>query len=66
MSKGTNYKGVRPAEIVAVLEGDGTQENPYRQTDYVLEHVVVDGFTRMITAGKIVPLTEEERRFFTR
>lgn len=55
-----NYKGVKPATIVTVAEGDGSIGNPYRTTDYVLMFENVQGIQRQITYGKIVPLTEEE------
>lgn len=55
-----NYRGIQEANIVNVLEGKGTQENPYKHVRYV---VSFEG-DRMITLGKVVELTEEERSFF--
>ncbi len=57
------YRGIRPAEIVEVLEGDGTKENPYYIVSYVLEYQSINGFKRLTTAGKLAKLTDEERSF---
>ncbi len=55
-----NYRGVRPAQLVSVLEGEGVPESPYQIVEYVLL-AKTDG--TYITHGKIVPLTEEERNW---
>lgn len=54
--KKDNYKGVKPAEVVTVLEGDGSIEFPYTEVQYVLGYQDFNGFTRMVTLGKIVPV----------
>lgn len=59
-----NYRGIRPAEIVVVLEGNGTTEYPYEEVKYVVEFEHVAGIRRMRTLGKVVNLTEEERNWF--
>lgn len=56
-----NYRGIKPAHIVTVLEGKGTEESPYMNQRYVLEWANDGGLK---TAGKLVELTEEERRNF--
>lgn len=57
------YRGVRPAELVSVIEGDGA-EYPYQEVTYVLSCTEINGLVRSITIGKIVPLTEEEKSWF--
>ena len=53
-----NYKGIRPASIVMVLEGKGTPENPYREVEYVIVMEEVCGITRPVTLGTVTPLAE--------
>lgn len=57
------YRGVKPANIVSVLEGDG-KDFPFEIVTYVLGYELVDGIMRQITLGKILPLTEKERSYF--
>lgn len=61
-----NYRGIRPANLVTVLEGNGTPERPYQNVTYVLAYQDVEGLERLVTLGKLVPLTEEERGNFRR
>lgn len=49
----TRYRGVRPATLVRVCEGDGTEERPYEEVDYVIVHENVAGLTRQKTLGKV-------------
>ena len=56
MNKGIRYKGVRPAEIITVLEGDGTPEDPFTEVQYVIGYVEVNGLFRTKTLGKIIPV----------
>ena len=56
-----NYRGVRPATLVSIKEGDGTHENPAHIVDYVTVFEEVAGLIRQLTLGKVVPLSEEER-----
>ena len=60
-----NYRGIKPAEIITVLEGDG-EKIPFDTTQYVIGYENVAGITRMITLGKLVPLTEEEKDWFNK
>ena len=53
-----NYRGIRPANIVTVLEGKGTEESPYRNVEYVVAYENISGFSRMVTVGKIIPISE--------
>lgn len=62
-NKPQNYRGVRPATLVSVIEGDG-KDVPFHTVDYVVVFDVGDGIQRQITLGKVVPLTEEEVSFF--
>ena len=62
--KPQNYRGIKPVELVLVLEGDGTKENPYREVNYVVEHVQIMNSYRMRTIGKVIPLTAEEKSWF--
>ena len=50
----TNYKGVRPATLVKVLEGDGSVEHPFEQVDYVIVNELEGGRTRPVTIGKVI------------
>ena len=59
-----NYRGIKPAEIITVLEGEGTRESPYTVVQYVVSYQQVSGFDRMYTVGKIVELTEKEKESF--
>ena len=56
MNKTIRYRGVRPAEIITVLEGDGTPEEPFTEVEYVIAYVEMHGFVRSKTLGKIVPI----------
>ena len=58
-----HYRGVRPATLVRVLEGTGESSSPYGEVDYVIAFERVQGIERMVTIGKVVPLTEEESRY---
>lgn len=55
-----HYRGVQPATIVNVMEGDGTEENPARVAQYVIMFENVAGVQRQKTLGTIMPLTNEE------
>ncbi len=59
-----NYRGIQEANIVNVLEGKGTPDSPYEQVRYVVAFQNVGSIDRLITLGKIVELTEAERRMF--
>ena len=61
--KTQNYRGVYPAEVVCVLEGNG-DDIPFEQVQYVLRFKQVGGISRAETVGKVVPLTEEEQKWF--
>lgn len=61
-----NYRGVRPATIIRILEGNGTEKNPYKNDDYVIQFEMINGIQRQITIGKITPLTEEEKKLFNK
>lgn len=69
MKEGTrkiqNYRGVRPAMLICVLEGDGTAENPYKEVQYAATISWEDGIDRPVTLGKLVPLTDEEKSWFS-
>ena len=58
------YKGIRPASIVTVSEGNGTEENPYQYVQYVVTMESVCGLSRPITLGKLQELTAEEKSEF--
>lgn len=55
-----NYRGVRQATIVIVLEGNGTENSPYEEVRYVIA-IGDDGVAR--TIGKIIDLQEDEKNF---
>lgn len=57
------YRGTKPAQIVIVLEGDG-EKTPFQEEKYVLEYQTVAGITRLVTVGKVVPLTTLEQKWF--
>lgn len=59
-----NYRGVRPATVVVVKEGNGTEESPYKEVEYVIGFAEVCGIQRQITLGKITKLTQEEESWF--
>lgn len=59
-----NYRGIKPAELVYVLEGDGSEGNPFKNEAYVVVWTNIDSVTRMKTLGKVAELTEEERSWF--
>ena len=56
-----NYRGIRDAFLVTVLEGNGTPENPYQEVDYVISQKLHGSEWRFETIGKIVSLSEEEK-----
>lgn len=58
------YRGVIPATIVHILEGDGTPDFPYEEVKYVIVFENVGGVQRQATIGKIVALTDEEKYNF--
>lgn len=60
-----NYRGIAPAYVVVVLEGDGSTERPYENVRYVLGHARVGGLDRLVTLGKITKLTENEKAAFS-
>ena len=51
-----NYRGMREATLIAIKEGDGTEEHPAQ----IVEYVICDG----MTVGKVQNLSEEERSWF--
>lgn len=57
MKKPINYRGIKQATLLAVVEGDGTNENPYKIVEYVV------GFKggKVQTLGKLVQLSVEEQ-----
>lgn len=55
-----NYRGVKQAYLVGVLDGKGTEKEPFSVIDYVICKRL-DG--TMVSYGKVVPLSEEERKF---
>ena len=59
-----NYRGIKPANTLCVLEGNGTEESPYQNVIYVIVYEMVGGMERLVTIGKVVPLTEEEKKNF--
>lgn len=52
------YRGVKPATLVTVLEGKGTEEDPYQEVNYVITTEQICGLTRQVTLGKVVALEE--------
>lgn len=64
MKETIKYRGVKPATIVTVLEGNG-KDVPLELVQYVIVFENVGGMERQITLGKVVPLTEEEKSYFT-
>ena len=52
----TNYRGIKPASIVTVLEGKGTEDSPFTEVMYVVAMEDVQGFIRPITIGKITAI----------
>lgn len=59
-----NYRGTKPANIIYVAEGDGTIDTPHTTTAYVVEYRQERGILRLFTVGKIVELTDEEKKYF--
>lgn len=59
-----NYKGIKPANIVTVLEGNGTKDEPFKNVKYILEYIDTIAGIRLVTTGKLVELTEDEKKFF--
>ena len=59
-----SYRGVRPAHIIEVCEGNGTQESPYEIVEYVVAYESFGGISRLTTLGKIQQLSDNERSFF--
>ena len=53
------YRGVRPAHLISVCEGDG-KDIPFEIVDYVL---VPRNDGVLITYGKIIKLSPEEQSF---
>ena len=53
-----NYRGIRPASIVIVLEGEGTIDSPYNEVEYVIVMEEIHGIIRPVTIGTVTPLTE--------
>lgn len=62
--KAINYRGIKPAAIVTVIEGDGVAV-PFAKVQYVLSFEDRFGISTPVTLGKIVPLSEEERAMFS-
>lgn len=54
--KTQNYRGVKPATLVKVLEGDGTIKDPYTEVNYVIVYEYVENEIRQITLGKVVEI----------
>lgn len=62
MTQTQHYRGIIPLMGVKVLEGDG-DARPYQEVIYVLaEGSPIEG-KKLATLGKLVPLTEEERKW---
>ncbi len=59
----TRYRGLRSAFLIRVLEGDGINV-PFENVLYVAVYEKINGEVFPKTLGKVVPLTEEESRFF--
>lgn len=57
----SNYRGIRPAMLVNVLEGNGTVDAPYHKVEYVIVYQEINGIVRQITLGKVAYLTDEEK-----
>ena len=53
-----NYRGIRPASLITVLEGDGTEEAPFTKVSYVIVMEQKCGTVRPVTIGMVAPLTE--------
>ncbi len=51
--KKANYRGIRPASVITVLEGEGTNNSPYEEVHYVVVIEEVCGIPRPITLGKV-------------
>jgi len=58
-----NYRGIAPAHLICVLEGNG-EDIPFQEVKYVVEYETIAGLTRLRTLGKVVELTEQERYWF--
>lgn len=56
-----NYRGIKIAHIICIIEGEGTVEQPMEQVDYVVSYADNGD---LVTLGKIVPLSKEERDMF--
>jgi hypothetical protein len=52
----TNYRGIKPASIVTVLEGNGTEDSPFTEVLYVIIMQDVRGLIRPVTIGKVTEL----------
>lgn len=63
MTEIKKYRGVRPASLIRVLEGNGV-DIPYEEVDYVIVFQGVAGLERQTTLGKVVPLTPDEIESF--
>lgn len=59
MKKKPNYRGVKEAYLIIVLEGDGTEKAPFENVEYVL---TADQYG-LKTIGKVVPLKDDEIAF---
>lgn len=57
MDQNLNYRGVKPATLVKVLEGKGTKDSPYQEVDYVIVYENIEGIVRQVTVGKVVPFS---------
>lgn len=64
MEKLNNYRGVYPANIVTILEGDGTPGHSYENVRYVLGYKNTEAGIRLTTLGKMIDLTEEDKSVF--
>lgn len=58
-----NYRGVFPAEVVIVLEGNG-KDIPFQEVQYVMRYKIVCGVGRLETIGKVQSLSEKEKAWF--
>ena len=55
----TNFRGVEKVLMISVLEGDGTEENPYE----IRKYIVSNDMNNTVIAGKVEKLSEEEKRY---
>lgn len=54
------YRGVRLAHVITICEGEGTPDSISRLVDYVL---LPSTGGNLVSYGKVIPLTQEEKDF---